>query len=259
MRLIVATAVAMWCVTGFAQAGVAAQAADAKLPDWDVISVKPAQMPCGQNVMQPTGDGVRMCITVQGLVKYVFRITEDSRILNAPEWMKQASYSIDAKVSSEDAAAYAKLSGEPRRAMLQKLLADRFELKCHRETRELPIYALMIAKGGLKMKEARPEEASSARMRARGRGEIEGIAETIDSTLPTFLTQELNRPVVNKTGLTGKYDFILKFQPGQSTETDSEGASIFTAIQEQLGLKLEPTKGPLEVIIIDHIEKPSAN
>jgi uncharacterized protein (TIGR03435 family) len=210
-------------------------------------------------MLQPTPDGMKIeCLPLQALIKYVFGMNEDSRIVGAPEWLKQSSYTIDAKVSGEDATAYAKLSREQRSLMLQAMLADRFMLKSHRETKDLPIYALVVAKGGSKLKESSPEEAAMGMVRMRGKGEIDSVGGSIDS-LPMFLTRELDRPVVNKTGLTGKYDFTLKFQPGQSTEVDSDAASIFTAVQEQLGLKLEPTKSPLEVLVIDHIEKPSAN
>jgi uncharacterized protein (TIGR03435 family) len=210
-------------------------------------------------MMQMTPEGIKIeCLPLQVLVKVAFGITEDSRILGAPSWLKEIFYSIDAKVSGEDAAAYAKLSKEQRNLMLQALLADRLMLKSHRETRELPIYALVVAKGGLKMKEASPDEAALGTTRMRGNGEIDVRASSLDS-LPPYLARELDRPVVDKTGLTGKYDFTLKFAPVQGAEPDSDAASIFTAIQEQLGLKLEPSHAPLDVLVIDHVLKPSAD
>jgi uncharacterized protein (TIGR03435 family) len=252
---------------GFAQAaatpvltGAAVDAASAKLPEWDVVSVKPAQLPCSQgSLLKPTPDGIDiLCLPVQALVRYAFGINEDSRILGAPSWLKEAFYSIEAKVSGEDAAAYAKLSKGQRNLMLQALLADRFNLKAHNETRDLPIYALVVAKGGSKLMQSHPDEAATAMMRMKGEGEIDATASSVES-LPMFLTRELDRPVINKTGLTGKYDFTLKFTPGQSAGSDSEAASIFVAVQEQLGLKLEPTKAPLDVLVIDHVEKPTEN
>ena len=95
-------------------------------------------------------------------------------------------------------------------------------------------------------------------MRMKDRGEIEATGSTLDF-LPVLLTRELDRPVVDKTGLTGKYDFTLQFTPAASESTDSTAPSIFTAIQEQLGLKLEPQKAPMDVLVIDHIEPPSPN
>ncbi len=257
-----AVAMAMVSLKGFSQpvpTGAVVQAAPAELPKWDVVSVKPAQMPCGQSMMQPTPDGMKIeCLSLQVIVKLAFGINEDSRILGAPGWLKQASYTVDAKVSGEDVAAYAKLGREQRSLMLQQLLADRFAMKAHRETKDLPVYALVIAKGGSKLKESSPEEAALGMMRMKGKGEIDSTGASIDS-LPMFLTRELDRPVFDKTGLTGKYDFTLRFSPGPSAEPDSEAASIFTAVEEQLGLKLEPSRAPLDVLVIDHIEKPSAN
>lgn len=239
--------------------GAMAQTVPSRLPQWDVVSVKPAQMPCSQSMLQPTPDGMKVeCLSVQTLVKFAFGITEDSRILGGPSWLKENFYSIDAKVSGEDAAAEAQVSGEQRLLMLRALLADRFMLKSHRETKDLPIYALVVAKGGSKMKEASPEEVALSRIRTKGKGELDAVATSIDF-LPQYLTSELDRPVVDKTGLTGKYDFTLRFAPGTSVEPDSDAASIFTAVQEQLGLKLEPSKAPLGVLVIDHVEKPGAN
>jgi uncharacterized protein (TIGR03435 family) len=239
--------------------GAVGQTTTTKLPEWDVVSVKAAQFPCSESMLSPTPDGVRVeCLPVQVLVRYAFGIDEDSRILGTPSWLKEAYYSIDAKVSGEDAAAYSKLTQEQRNLMLQALLADRLKLKTHHETRDLPVYALVVAKGGSKLKESQPDEAASAIVRFRGKGELDATSSSLES-LPMYLTRELDRPVINKTGLTGKYDFTLRFAPGQSASSDSDAASIFTAIQEQLGLKLEPTKAPLDVLIIDHVEKPSEN
>jgi uncharacterized protein (TIGR03435 family) len=234
-------------------------AAPARLPEWDVVSVKAAHLPCSQSILNPTPDGIDVeCLPLQFVVRFAFGINEDSRILGSPSWLKEVFYSIDAKVSGEDAAAYAKLSKEQRNLMLQALLADRFKLKSHRETRDLPIYALVVAKGGSRLKEWRSDESGMPLMRMRGRGEIDATGSTLEF-LPALLTNELDRPVINKTGLTGKYDFTLKFTPGQSAGPDSEAPSIFTAVQEQLGLKLEPTKAPLDVLVIDSIEKPTEN
>jgi uncharacterized protein (TIGR03435 family) len=239
--------------------GAVAQTTTTKLPGWDVVSVKVAQFPCSDSMLSPTADGIRMeCLPVQVLLRYAFGINEDSRILGTPSWLKDVFYSIDAKVSGEDAEAYSQLTQEQRDLMVQALLADRFKLKTHRETRDLPVYALVVAKGGSKLKESQPNEAASAMVRFRGKGELDVTASSLDS-LPMFLTRELDRPLIDKTGLTGKYDFTLKFAPGRSAPSDSDAASIFTAVQEQLGLKLEPTKAPLDVLVIDHVEKPTEN
>jgi uncharacterized protein (TIGR03435 family) len=157
--------------------------------------------------------------------------------------------------------------------MLQSLLADRFKLKVHRVTRQLPLYEIFVAKGGPKLKPFNEAELTSGH--GRGFTGREGGEEFVGVDLPLFarfLSDRLGQTVIDKTGLTGSYDFTLTVvhwragmggagfggSPGLP-EADASGPSIFTAIQEQLGLKLESTKGPVEVIVIDHVEKPSEN
>jgi uncharacterized protein (TIGR03435 family) len=170
--------------------------------------------------------------------------------------------------------------------MLQALLADRFKLSIHRETKELPVYALVAAKNGPKLQEAKadatypngikgPDGVARGGMMRIGGGEVTGQGLPI-ANLTRMLSQQLGRTVIDKTGLTGKYDFTLQWTPDESqgpmfkgadgappggnpAPPESSGPSLFTAIQEQLGLKLESQKGPVEIIVIDHVEKPSQN
>jgi uncharacterized protein (TIGR03435 family) len=154
------------------------------------------------------------------------------------------------------------------RLMLQSLLEERFKLRLHRESREEPVYELVVAGGGPRMKQAADSLKQPQRGLRMGRGQLTGTAAPI-SILINQISQQLGRSVIDKTGLTGQYDFELKWTPefNQSQaspadpgpQPDLGGPSIFTAIQEQLGLKLESTKGPVEVIVIDSAEKPSEN
>jgi uncharacterized protein (TIGR03435 family) len=163
--------------------------------------------------------------------------------------------------------------------MLQALLTDRFKLTLHRETKELPVYELIIANSGSKLQEAKPGETypngikdlsgrATAGLIKMGPGAITGQGVPIAS-LARQLTQQLGRIVVDKTGLTGTYDFTIKWPPvasqaatgGQQGNPSPEGSesSIFTAIQDQLGLKLESQTAPVEVLVIDHAEQPTQN
>jgi len=128
------------------------------------------------------------------------------------------------------------------------------------EKREMPVYDLVIAKGGSKLKEATADEgAKGSRMMGGGGGKIEAVGAQLTS-LPWMLNAEVGRPVVDKTGLTGKYDFKLEYVPAARAAADETGGpSIFTALQEQLGLKLEPAKEPMDVLVIDSIEQPAEN
>jgi uncharacterized protein (TIGR03435 family) len=151
--------------------------------------------------------------------------------------------------------------GMRKRKMVQALLADRFKLVMHAETRELPLYALVVAKGGAKLGPAK--ETGTTVNHGRGHIEVQG-ANSI-ALLAEELSQEVGRDVIDRSGIQGRYDLKLIFAPddrtpdlASSSSTDS-GPSIFTALQEQLGLKLEPQKGPVEVLVVDHVEMPSEN
>ena len=164
-------------------------------------------------------------------------------------------------------------SNAQRRLMMQAMLADRFKLKVHHETKELPMYSLVIAKGGFKLKEADPNDTypngvkgpdgvghSGMMMFLNGVLKAQGVPI---SNLANSLSLQVHRLVVDKTGLTGKYDFSLAWTADGVTPDNGLGAetwpSLFTALQEQLGLKLEPTKGMVDTIVVDHVEMPSEN
>jgi uncharacterized protein (TIGR03435 family) len=261
------------------------QAASGPAPVYEVSSVKPDKSDNGGMRIQFTPDGVSFSnVVLQMVLRESFGI-EDSRILGAPDWVKTAKFDIEAKVDAADAPKLDNLPFDERRKMLLPVLVDRFNLKFHHETRELPTYALVVAKGGLKMKEAKPGDtypngikgpdgqSRPGMMMMNGRGSIAGQAISITNLVNMLSNQRLGRPIYDKTGLTGNYDFELHWTPddappmgggAQVGSPGSEGAtdpgpSLFTALQEQLGLRLDPQKGPVDVVVIDHIEQPSAN
>jgi uncharacterized protein (TIGR03435 family) len=220
--------------------------------------------------------------TVDSLIKEAYEV-QDDQIVGAPKWLTSAKYDIEATI---DPFAGGKLDFDHRmlqsRLILQSLLADRFKLTLHHETKELPVYALVIAKNGPKMHQATPGDTYPNGMKdmygkghgmviEAGRGLIVGQGIPFAVLVGALQHQQLGRTVVDKTGLTGKFDFTLQWTPdviqsqpgsqqgmGDSPSPDAD-VSIFTAIQEQLGLKLEPQKGPMDVLVIEHIEKPSEN
>jgi uncharacterized protein (TIGR03435 family) len=217
----------------------------------------------------------------------VARGTDDGLILGGPAWITTDNYDIDAKISRSGVDQLQKLSPErraqARQRMLQVLLADRFELMVHREVRQLPIYVLVIAKNGPKL--VRPKRVNAPPTEGKSAEDSVRIGENWStifqsspiSSLARLLSVQLGRAVVDKTGLKGNYDFSWQWTPdlsGASTsngtvvnheateasyQNESIGGSISVALQEQLGLKLEAGKGPVQVIVIDHIEKPSGN
>jgi uncharacterized protein (TIGR03435 family) len=249
----------------------------AKGPSYEVSSVKPNKsIDCGWR-LGPTPDGFdAQCVTLLDLIRdaYGFLMFTGDRILGAPDWAKSDKFDIAAKVDSSDVAELQKLSQDQRGMMLLALLADRFKMVIHTETRELPVFALVIAKNGPKLKEATPDDKGTMRL---GRGMLVGQGIPITSLANILMHEpELEgRTVLDKTGLSGKYEFTLQWIPEQgpgqtfpgpeagaqaaAPPSDDSGPSIYTALQEQLGLKLESTKGPVEFLVIDRVERPSEN
>jgi uncharacterized protein (TIGR03435 family) len=185
------------------------------------------------------------------------------RIIGGPDWLRQDidQYEIQAKIGDADYEAMQKMTPAQQREqvalMEQSLLADRFNLKVHFETREMPVYTLVVAKRGPRLTAATRDEATriSTVGNVRG-GEMTAVAMTLEQfALSPLLTGPAGGPVVDQTGLKGSYDFTLKWD----SEIGADAPSFFTAIREQLGLQLIDSKAQVEVIVIDHIEQPSAN
>jgi uncharacterized protein (TIGR03435 family) len=255
-----------WLVTAaasFGQAPAAVSPVPAALPEWDVVSVHAADpASCtGDAGMSTNKDGISIfCVPLLFAIEQAYQIPEAARILDVPNWVKNVRYQIDAKVAGEDVAAFSKLGREAHGRMLQPLLADRFHLKAHIEQREMPVYELVVAKGGSKLKEAAPDEAGKGgHLTTNAHGKIDAANASL-AALPGLLNNEVGRPVVDKTGLTGRYTFTLNYVPMSQAATDeSGGPSIFTALEEQLGLKLVTGKASMEVLVIDSIDQPAAN
>jgi uncharacterized protein (TIGR03435 family) len=182
--------------------------------------------------------------------------TPDDIFPGLPDWAKTEKFNLAAVVDQDDKDAFQQLDIAHRQLMIQALLAERFKLKAHRETRELPVYALVVAKGGPKLQESKlvgtPDLGSSI---DKTLGQIS--AHNVDlSQLVPGLIQIVGRTVQDKTGLTGKYDFVLTWDPDHTTDGPPQ-ASIFKAIEDQLGLKLEPVTGKVDCLVIDHVDKPA--
>jgi uncharacterized protein (TIGR03435 family) len=253
--------------------------------EYEVASIKPDLSDHSSASINYPDDGFAFTNTsMKGLILNAYGIL-DFQILGAPDWLGSELYVIDAKMDAATMEALKKLSSEnksiARRQMLQTLLADRLKLTIHRETREFPVYFLVIAKNGSKLQHAKPNDTYANGV--KGRGDVMGPGMSTSSTpfsssitaqgipistLLSSLARPLGRPVLDKTGLSGNFDFTLKFataRPGPDETLngrpwpDSDLPFLFEAIQQQLGLKLESGKGPVEVIVIDHVERPSGN
>jgi uncharacterized protein (TIGR03435 family) len=261
---------------------------------FDVISIKPSS-PDGMKMMMGfryTPDGTEgMNVTLAMLVRAAFggftKLPTDDSVTGLPDWGKTQTYDIQGKMSEVDAAAFKSLGKDDqdarRQQMLQSLLEERFHLKVHREQKQVPDYDLVVAKGGPRLKDGgvdpngpkdrdgNPMRGSFMRMSGPGKVQAQNLGM---EQLANYLSQPMagvGRMVVDKTGLTGKYNFSLEFAPDFSMmkpppgpmtappPPDLTGPSIYTALQEQLGLKLQPGTGTIDAVVVDHVERPSDN
>lgn len=198
-----------------------------------------------------------------------------SPISDGPAWLSERYFSVQAKSDAATDERLAKLTDEQARLekqhMVQMLLVDRMGLKGHWETKETAVYALEIAKNGPKLEETKgdlsdPDHPASGNTPGTdvkatgGRHGLEFVAQgSSTKAIAAMLVSQLNMPVVDRTGLTGSYKFTLHFGREWSANDPEGWPDIFTAVQEQLGLKLESTKSAIPILIIDHIAPPSAN
>jgi uncharacterized protein (TIGR03435 family) len=192
-----------------------------------------------------------IAVTLRDLLSYAYDVRYE-QLGGGPSWVGEDHYDVMAKSEGDGV-----LKQTESRQMLQKLLADRFQLQVHRETQEVPMYALVVAKGGPKLKPA-TETTRCYSVRSNEKGmRMEARCGTMDH-LVRQLAGTAGRFVVDRTGLTGQYVFTLEWGP-QNRSAESDVPSMLDAVQEQLGLKLESTRGPLEKLVIDRAERPTEN
>jgi bla regulator protein blaR1 len=250
-----------------------------KLPVFEVASIKPNKSgePNVSLMFTPNGFDATNA-PVREVIQLAYQVQE-YQVSGGPSWINSDRYDIEAKVDSSAAEQLRQLDMDQHRLMLRPLLEDRFQLRVHQETKELPIYALVVGKNGPKLHEAKPDDTYPDGIKGpdgvghpglmrMGPGGITAQGLPM-ATIVRLLSQHLGRTVLDKTGLTGNYDLELHWTPDNIPASmigpdgkpmpDPSGPSIFTAIQEQLGLKLESQKGPDQVLVIDRVERPSAN
>ena len=248
----------------------AATAAAGPLPQWDVAVVKPHSASDGMMSWRITPDGLSLInLPLEQLICNAWDL-KAYQLSGVAGWMKTSSFDLTAKVSPEDAAAYGKLNVVQRRIMLQKLLTERFQLKVHTETKTLPIYDLVLDKGGPKLRPTTALDAPSDEERkanpdkyrkglmSMGPGMFQATGVPVAS-LASQLANALGRTVHDATGLTGAYDITLHYRREEVSTDISDLPPLLVALQEQLGLKLIPSKGPVETLIVDSAQKPDAN
>ncbi|HEX4138280.1 MAG TPA: TIGR03435 family protein [Bryobacteraceae bacterium] len=243
-------------------------AQQAPRPTFEVASIKPGD-PNSRQVSVGIRPGGRFSTTnasLQTLIGFAYDV-RNHQISGGPNWLESARFNIDAKPDGAIAIPPGP-AGAPRvRLLVQSLLKDRFKLATHKETRDEQVYELVLNKGGSKLREVPDPGLTKPNGLRLGPSELIGTASPM-SLLANQLSQRMGRSVIDKTGLRGRYDFTLKWTPDQGASSggtdatppaDTSGPSIFTAVQEQLGLRLQSARGPVEILVIDHVEKPDAN
>jgi uncharacterized protein (TIGR03435 family) len=252
-------------------------------PSFEVASIKPNKSADrGVRIENQLGRFRAVNVSLKFLIEFAYDL-KDTQLAGATGWISSDNYDVDAKVESADGEDHKLPSDEElekRRQMVQSLLADRFKLVLHRDSKELPVYALVVAKSGAKLRESAALSSSDnpkpgQRMARMSPGEL--TMNTVPmAMLCDALSRILGRNVIDHTGLKGNYDIALKWTPDESEgqmfkgpgdgdkrdappPSDSTGPSIFKALEEQLGLKLESQKAAVDTFAIEHVERPSAN
>lgn len=233
---------------------------------FEVTSVKPSEPGANGGGIRPLPGGqtyVASNVPLRLMIKLMYKIN-DSQIVGGPGWMNDELYDVEGKAESPSTL-------DQLHEMFQTLLADRFKLQFHRETREQRAYVLTVDRGGSKLKVNSSPEPFDIPIKPEGRGKIVGTRVPM-SYFCWFMSQRLNEPVLDQTGLTGFYDFTLEIVPRDEPFRDAPGGPVnpgmnqppqaevlAVPLREQLGLKLESRKAPVDVFVIDHVERPAAN
>ncbi len=240
-------------------------AADAK-PVFDVATVKPSKPDAqGKNYLMQGHQFSTINTTLTDLLKFAYGI-QSRQVVGGPSWISTDKFDLKAEPDLEGAP-----NDKQLKSMLQKLLADRFKLTFHHEQRELPVYALVVIKGGAKLTKNDENPDGLPGMGFRGLGQLSCVNASMADFAGLMQGAVLDRPVVDRTGLQGRYNFPLKWTPDESqfeglgikvpppSNAADAPPNLFAAVQEQLGLKLDSTKSSVDVLVIDHVEKPSEN
>jgi len=268
------------------------------LPSFEVATIKPAASQLRPSTASPAEIHISN-VTVRNLVEQAYGIpwtpAENERVLGGPAWIDTNHYDIVGRIPGDLTEARQKLSRDQQKQqvslMLQSLLAERFHLKLHFETKVLSVYALVVAKPSPQLVESANQPDSTAQespapisLPSKPDDLRRGVLVLYNGQSAQMTARQASlddlvhwlagysevggRPVVNQTGLSGLYEFTLRWtrqslavtpQPGSSDESESDAPPLFTALREQLGLRLKPTKAPVEVILIDHTDAPTDN
>jgi uncharacterized protein (TIGR03435 family) len=256
----------LWCVIAVvvASAACAQTPLSVKPPSVDVATIKPSSPDeRGRAIGWEARHFTAHYTTISQVAQFAYGLQE-RQILGAPGWFDTETFDIDVQADRGE------LSVAEWKIVLQQFLADRFQMSSHKEQKVMPAYILTVAKGGAKLQPAKHDPATPASVRIQ-RGphqfmRVMGNRGSMTALAAELQRVEMDRPVVDQTGLRGEFNFTLTatstkpFFAGETPDTtENAPPGLFTAIQEQLGLKLEPAKANVECLVLDRVERPSAN
>jgi uncharacterized protein (TIGR03435 family) len=238
-------------------------------PSFEVATIKPSKPGTWRQDLDESGNRLTAKnFTVRRLIREAHGLKSNAQILGGPEWIDKQAFDVVAKEDDAEAAKMEKMSDDQSDKewglMLRSLLSERFQLKVSRSERTLPIFALVVARSGAKLKHT-PEKSADSKESDPGidiqGGELTATAVTMEALADalTGMRDMSNRVVVNRTGLAGNYDFQLDWarDRGDGASQDSPYPGLFTALPEQLGLKLKPGRAPVDVVVIESVSKPT--
>jgi uncharacterized protein (TIGR03435 family) len=235
-------------------------------PEFEVATIKPSKPDQqGKGFMVKGREFDTINTSLIDLITFAYGV-HPKQVIGAPDWANTDKYDLTAKPDGE---------GQPNdkqwKTMIEKLLAERFKLAFHHDKRELSVYALQVYKEHPKLTKSEGDPNGLPSLFFHGLGDLPGRNATIADFAGVMQTAVLDRPVIDQTGLTGRFDFTLKWTPDESqfgglgikvpppTDKPDAPPNLYQAIQEQMGLKLDPVKAPADVLVIDKVEKPTAN
>jgi len=211
---------------------------------FEVVAIKPnTSLDGGSHTNTTNGSLTMRNVSLRMIIENAYDLKHFTLV--APDWADTLHFDINAKTSG-------KVKDEQLRLMLQSMLTERFALKAHRETKEMSAYALLPAKSGFKFQPAEGEGSSINSNSGAGKARATFRHVSL-SRLADYLSRQVEHPVVDQTSIPDSYDFTLEWSPNQNVE--DPGPSIFTALSEQLGLRLEPRKLPVSILVVDSVSK----
>jgi uncharacterized protein (TIGR03435 family) len=239
----------------------------------DVVSIKENRSGAEPGYLSIPPDGNRIVVTNSPMFRvigFAFNRQRNDLIEGLPDWTRNLRWDVEATISEESVTAFRQMSFNQQKEVLQQVLKDRCGLIAHTGKKEVPVYALTVSKSGAKIKEVPPMRSAAKSQgwnMTQSVGRVEGRAIPMEALIYALSKAGLERQIIDRTGLTGQFDIVLSWSPDDrllSTEDAGDGTrfsrtSIFTALQDELGLKLEATKADVDAVIVTHIDKPSAN